>query len=252
MGIQIKHVVVVASIFSAVGFGYVVGFADIDVVRSPRAGALGRQAGVGQMVGQIRGSMMAGRVREAIRISDELIERFPQDPRAHLNRGYAYRMAGLDLEADGFESWGMLRVIVSQRSIESLSGNALGNALYLRGWSLRGSGLIEKSKADFSRLALMIEQGAGIGAGEAVPEGVGVGTAYNLACYWAVAGEVDRAIGYWRACVEGGYDLNIGGGWWRVDPDFEDLWEDERFWAIGTPQSEALQSEEGAVEIEGP
>ena len=89
MGIQIKHVVVVASIFSMVGFGYVVGFAKIDVVRSPRAGALGRQAGVGQMVGQIRGNMVAGRDREAMRVGDELVMRFPQDPRAHLNRGYA-------------------------------------------------------------------------------------------------------------------------------------------------------------------
>ncbi len=237
MGIQVKHVVVVASVFSVVGFGYVVGFGDIDVVRSPRAGALGRQAGVGQMVGNIRGSMVAGRGREAMRVGDELVFRYPQDARAHLNRGYAYRMMGLDTQEDGFEGWGMLRAIVGQRSMLSLSGNALGNALYLRGWALRGVGLIDESRADFLQLALMTEQGIGVAEGEALAGSgeIGRGSAYNLACYWALAGDYERAIGYWRVCVEGGYDLNTGGGWWRVDPDFEDLWEDERFWTIGTP-----------------
>ena len=57
-----------------------------------------------------------------------------------------------------------------------------------------------------------------------------LGGLYNLACYWALAGEIDRAMEYWKGCVEGGYDLGTEGGWWRVDPDFEDLRLDTRFW----------------------
>jgi hypothetical protein len=110
----------------------------------------------------------------------------------------------------------------------------------LRGWALRGLGRIEESRADFREVALMSEAatgravgvGSGDPAGQALVSGVGTGAAYNLACYWAVAGETERALGYWAMCVGSGYDLNTGGGWWRVDPDFEDLWGESRFWEI--------------------
>lgn len=63
--------------------------------------------------------------------------------------------------------------------------------------------------------------------------GVGPGTAYNLACYWSVAGDMDRALAYWEVCVARGYtgagSRNGVGAWWMVDPDLEDLRVDARF-----------------------
>jgi adenylate cyclase len=52
------------------------------------------------------------------------------------------------------------------------------------------------------------------------------GTAYNLACAYAVLGERDKAIEMLeRAAAQGGGNL----GWIRQDPDFDSLREDPRF-----------------------
>ncbi len=257
MGITVKHVVVAAVIFAVVGFVYVIGFSEIDPVRSPRARALDARASVGRLIGNVRGGMASGQARIARAAGDELIVHYPKDPRSWLNRGYAYRFQSWDAEGTiEQDSWKELLRIVEGWDPDLMGVEVYGNALYLRGWALRGLGRIEESRADFRELAVATEESngvsleslgwsregmgggraGGLNSGEVVEmrpvSGVGVGMAYNLACYWAVAGEIERALMYWRVCVEGGYDLSTGGQWWRVDPDFEDLWGDERFWEI--------------------
>jgi len=244
MGIQVKHVCVVSAIFAVVGFGYVVGFAEIDPVRSPRAGALGAQPSVGRLIGNIRTGMATGQDRSVRSAADDLVRLYPDDPRSWLNRGYALRYGGGGVhDQEALECWERLLGMAEGVDFDALSAGGLNNALYLRGWAFRGLGRLEESRADFLRAALLTEQLVGFGDGGEIPDGAGSGILYNLACYWAMAGEFERAIACWGACVERGYDLNAGNGWWRVDPDFEDLWEDDRFWQIGSFQS-APQNEE--------
>lgn len=236
MGLGLKHVVAVSVVAGLVGFGYELGYGEIDVVRSPRAGALAASANRARLVQNLRGAMAAGQLESALRAADELGERYPQDPQAQLNRGYAYRMAGRDM--DGFDGWGMLRVIVGQRDLEGLSGSTQINALYMRGWARRGMGAFDQSRADFRRVAEMTEASLGIewgadGERPGVIEGMSAGLAYNLACYWGAAGEVEKSLVYWETGVAGGYlESETTEGWWEVDPDFEDVRDDPRFLEI--------------------
>ncbi|MBO6513046.1 MAG: hypothetical protein JJ974_03670 [Phycisphaerales bacterium] len=236
MGLKLKHVVGVSVVAGVVGFGYELGYGEIDVVRSPRAGALAAAPNRARLVTNVRTALANGQLSAALSAADELGERYPQDPQAQLNRGYAYRAAGRDLE--GFDGWAMLRVIAGQRDIEELQGSRQLNALYMRGWSRRGMGEIASSRADFRRIAETTEASLGIAWGEdgerpAVIEGMGALLAYNLACYWGAAGDVERSLVYWGVSVEGGYLENeVIEGWWMVDPDFEDVRDDPRFLEI--------------------
>jgi hypothetical protein len=241
MGITVKHVVVAAVIFAIVGFVYVIGFSEIDPVRSPRARALDARASVGRLIGNVRGGMASGQGRIARAAGDDLIVHYPDDPRSWLNRGYAYRFRSWDADRTiERDSWRQLLQIVEGWDPDLRGLEVYGNALYLRGWALRGLGRMEESRADFRELAIATEESTGVSlvmnggdlSDSALVSGVGAGMAYNLACYWAVAGETERALMYWRVCIEGGYNLSTGGQWWRVDPDFEELWGDERFWEI--------------------
>ncbi len=241
MGITVKHVVVAALIFALVGFVYVIGFSEIDRVRSPRARAMDARPSVSRLVANVRQGMANGQGRVARTAGDELIVHFPNDPNAWLYRGYAYRYRSWDMDRTiERSSWEQLLRIVEGWDFEVMGAASLSSSHYMRGWALRGLGRVEESRADFREVALMAEaatgRAVGVGSGdpaeEALVSGLATGAAYNLACYWAVAGETERALGYWRMCVDSGYDLNTGGGWWRVDPDFEDLWDETEFWEI--------------------
>jgi hypothetical protein len=283
MGITVKHVVVAAVIFAVIGFGYVIGFAEIDAVRSPRAGAIGARASFSRLVTNVRYAMASGQDRRARDGADELVAMYPAYAQSWLYRGMVNRYTnpaylpsghGVDLDGEldgqsggrsgvegeaaglfgadgesskGVESWEHLLSILGERDLDSLDGTTLRAVLYQRGWAKRGLGRMDEARADFLRLARLMERAGGGGSGDSagpvfggawrdedgpVIRSAGVRSAYDLACYWALAGRFERALDYWRVCVEGGYDLNGSGGWWRVDPDFEDLWDDERFWGI--------------------
>ncbi|MGJ8636911.1 MAG: TPR end-of-group domain-containing protein [Phycisphaerales bacterium] len=237
MGLKLKHVVVVSVLAGLVGFGYEIGYGEIDVVRSPRAGALAAGPNRARLIQNLRKAMAAGQLESALGAAEDLGERYPQDATAQLNRGYAFRMAGRDMER--FDGWAMLRVIVGQRDLEELGGSTLMNALYMRGWARRGMGEIERSREDFLRLAEGTEASLGIAWGEngerpEMVDGMGSLLAYNLACYWGCAGEVEKSLVYWGVAVERGYLENESiEGWWMVDPDFEDVRDDPRFMEIG-------------------
>ena len=245
MGIQIKHVVVVALVFAFVGFVYVMGFGAIDP-RWPRAGAVDASPSVRRLVLNVRSGMVEGQVAGARAAGDELVVLYPQNPRSWLYRAYAYRdwrgdsdagPDGLGAVVGGEElaSWEGLMGLVDGWEFEMLRGLPLRNGLYLRGWGLRGLGRVEESRVDFVRLAEMYSDVSGIENSRVVMEEAGPGIAYNLACYWSMAGERELAIGYWRVSVEGGFisQRDRGGDWWRADPDFEPLWDEDRFWEIG-------------------
>ena len=159
MGIQVKHVAVVASIFSVVGFGYVVGFGEIDAVRSPRAGALGVRASMGQLIGNARVGMATGQERGALTAVDSMVELYPENPQGWLYRGLVYRSlgggggGGEGGGQEGVEAWERLLGLVGD--VELLSGRALAGALYQRGWAYRGVGRMEESRGDVLRLAEM-------------------------------------------------------------------------------------------------
>lgn len=242
MGIQIKHVVVVALVFAFVGFVYVMGFAAIDP-RWPRAGAVDAQPSIRRLITNVRSGMVNGQALGAREAGDNLVELYPLNPQSWLNRGYAYRAwrgetvgADVSTRSEEVASWEGLLELLEVWKFDSIQGLPLRSGLYLRGWSLHGLGRGEESREDFVRLAELYEGVSEIengGVGGVVDELAGPGVAYNLACYWSMAGETELAIGYWRVCVDGGFLQSGSSQWWRVDPDFELLWEDERFWEIG-------------------
>jgi len=240
MGIQIKHVIVVSLVFALVGFVYVMFFSTIDP-RWPRAGAMDAEPSVRRLVTNVRSGMVSGQVAGARAAGDELVERYQHNPQAWLYRAYAYRAwrgepggGSGQIHGEELASWEELGRLLDAWDFDTAQGLTLRNGLYLRGWSLRGLGRLEESREDFARMAELYAEVSGIEHSGAVDEGVAAWVAYNLACYWSMAGERELAIGYWRVSVEGGFIRGRdSGGWWRADPDFEDLWDDERFWEIG-------------------
>lgn len=255
MGIRIKHVVVVSSIFAAVGFVYVIGFAEMDESRSPRAGAIDARASASRMVQNVRGYLASGQNESARRASDELMLAYPLDPRTWLNRAYAYRAGGTSGggtrdEVEARTSWSQLFNMVDEEGIESQGVNRRLSSLYIRGWALRGLGRAAESRADFTRVAMLYESSLGVDSGAAVGEDfgkdLGAATAYNMACYWAMAGDGERAMAYWEAAVVGGYIAASGdSGWWRVDPDLELLHGDGRFMGVVDEWTESREGGDG-------
>ena len=98
---------------------------------------------------------------------------------------------------------------------------------YYRAWAKLGVGELEQSRALFGKIADALEAGA-LNADGIV---MNVGVLYNLACYRAMGGEIEVAIGHWERAIELGYSQD--NGWWTADPDLKGLHDDDRFWDAG-------------------
>ncbi|MBL4697272.1 MAG: hypothetical protein JKX70_00415 [Phycisphaerales bacterium] len=224
MGINIGHVVVGSAVLGLSTFVYIVGFSPMDSAVFPRADAMNAQPTKVGLIGRIRTWAAQGQLAKADKAADQLNTLFPEHPSAHLWRGLVDRMMGdeeaelatwraLDAQMAGLASW------TSEFTQAQLD--------YIRAWGKQGIGEIEAAQALFKSVADDLEErSTKDGDGRVIDPGV----LYNLACYRAMSGETEIALGHWERAVERGYQL--GSGWWAVDPDLERLRDDDRFWSV--------------------
>ncbi len=225
MSINIGHVVAISLGLGVGAFVFVVGFAPMNETVNPRAGALDRVPVRRTIINTIRRSLALEQLAAADRMTDVLVEHNPEDPSAYFWRATVDMKLG-DVES-ALGSWVLLDRLTQGLSswVERYSAEELD---YFRAWAKIGIGEIEQGQAIFRKVADDLEARSDLESGlPAVLSGVH----YNLACYRAMGGDVESAMAHWELAVELGYGRDSG--WWAVDPDFESLHGDDRFWAIG-------------------
>ena len=224
MGVGIRHVVVVSSVLAMGAFGYVVGFAPMDEGVFVRAGAMNAVPTRARMIQLIRRALAQGKNDVADRMGDALMEHNPEEPSAYFWRAMISIQMGDEDSAtmmlgqlDAF-----LEPVVTWNNNESAS-----QLNYYRAWGKIGLGDMELGESMFRELADQLE------AQNRGPDGViwNTGALYNLACYRAMGGEIELAMGFWERAVSLGYTDD--GGWWAVDPDLNPLHDTHQFWKIG-------------------
>ena len=227
MGLQIKHILTIATIFACVAFVYIIAFAPIDTRRSPRAAARNVIPSTQSLVGALRNQLASNQELSATRSADQLIIFYPNNPNAMLNAAFAYRAAGsrekeLIVWADLYK-WSMNQDTTSP----SLIPSQLANILYLQGWALLGLDQPDEAQACFAQVLELVKPTS------PSPSPI---LSYNLACYSALAGDTETALGHWKDSIESGYTPSTP-PWWTVDPDLENLHGREEFWTIGQQAS---------------
>jgi hypothetical protein len=225
MGTNIGHVALFSAVVGIGAFVYVVAFEPMDESENPRAGAIDRVASRQQMIGRIRQGMVQKQPTAVDRAATNLLKNHPEDPEVLFYRAIADRYLG-NTENEAAH-WRMLDGFLE--GLVDWPGRFTALRLdYFRAWAKRGVGDIEESEVIFARMADSLE------ASLARPDErrlSRVFNAYNLACYRAMSGQTELAIGHWEMVVVSGYQPD--GGWWMIDPDLESLHSDDRFWAIG-------------------
>ncbi len=246
MGIGIRHVVAVSAALGAGAFVYVVGFAPMDEVANPRAGALGRVPARATMINTIRRSLAFEQLAAADRAADMLVEHNPEDPGAYFWRATVDMKLG-DVES-ALGSWVRLDRLMQGLSAWTERYSA-GELDYFRAWAKVGIGEIEQGQAIFRKVADDLEARSDLESDHSDQLRI---VHYNLACYRAMGGEIESAMEHWALAVELGYGRDSG--WWAADPDLEPLHGDDRFWTIGQgvdPDAGADEEVDGGVDEPG-
>ncbi len=214
---MIRGLVILSLLLALAAFIYVIGFAPLDPDRSPRAAALSAGPNIPRAITSIRAKMAQEQFESAAGQAVDLAEKVPDSPQARLYALLTLHLAGRDAEA---MAYGADLVEITDEMLAE--GQTLGTTeLYLRGWGMRILGIEEDARASFRELAARIES---------LHEGHPSRNGYNLACYWALAGEEEAALAWWARTVHTGRLSEPD--YWRVDPDFEPLHDDPRFWAL--------------------
>ncbi len=220
---------------------YVVGFAPMDEVANPRAGALDRVPVRSTMIHTIRRSLALEQLATADRMADVLVKHNPEDPSAYFWRATVDTKLGDGESALG--NW--IRLDRLMQGLNAWSGRYSVRELdYFRAWAKMGIGEIEQGQALFRKVADDLEARSDLESDRLDELRI---VHYNLACYRAMGGEVESAMEHWRLAVELGYGQDSG--WWAADPDLEPLHGDDRFGAIGGAIGRGIDS--GAEADEG-
>ncbi len=230
MGLHLRHIVWFSGALSLGSFVYVLALEPMDPARTPRAAALERTPSRRGLIGLIRRSMAVGQMAAADREADTLLRHFPDDPGAYFYRALLDRQLGRDQAA--LAMFAKLRSELG--SLDSWPNRYREHELdYLRAWARIGVGDAEEGRRLFAELAEGLELRASGENGEVLT----ALTAYNLACYRAMAGQTDAALAWWSRAVELGYGRGGMGdrGWWKADPDLASLSDRGEFWEIAQP-----------------
>ncbi len=221
-----RHVVWTSSALALGAFIYVVTLEPMDEQRHPRAAAFNSRPNMQGLVTTIRTDLASRQNEAAIQNARKLIGAYPRDVRGYFYLALGHRASGNAEEAD--KAWRQIvTYLESDQGAPSRSQN-----LYYYGWGLRGLGDLKTSQQVFKGIsdqyAEMTKDGNDQWGGH------GAGDHYNLACYRAMEGQLDRAMEHWAFAVELGFQGDAGGRWWMVDPDLEPLHDREAFWDLGS------------------
>ena len=217
---SIRRLVWVSGLLAAASFVYVLVFLPVQDPRA-RARAAGDEGGaraqsVSEMDSAYRTAVSEFRLRSAERISEEMAGRFAEQPVSWFNRGLALRRLGQEQEAH--RAWARLLGLIGSMPAEN--DRSASRVAYYRGWALLGLGETGPSVGQFTEAMDLYLRS--LGGAEPVQ-----GEAYNLACYAALAGQTERAMGYWERALSTGYP--DGASWWAMDPDLDPIRGDPRF-----------------------
>tara|TARA_E500000318_G_scaffold85651_2_gene81751 strand:- start:9697 stop:10455 length:759 start_codon:yes stop_codon:yes gene_type:complete len=247
MGIKVRHVVWISAALSMGAFIYVVTLEPMDEQRHPRAAAFDRNPTIRGMMSNVIAALTSEQHDNAVSKSQEMVGLFPKDIRSYFYLAIAHRQAGHAAEAE--KIWTQM-VNLLESGDESVGTDP---NLYYYAWALRETEGLETSQQLFSQLADQYARASK--DGDDRWGGHGAGDHYNLACYRAMGGEIDRAMEHWAFAVELGYGGDEQGRWWIVDPDLESLHEIDAFWVlgaqIGAPVRDQAETNPGAEAAQG-
>jgi hypothetical protein len=234
MGQPIRALVWISGLLAVGSFGYVLIYSPLPPeTEQRRFGSRGgpRLATFRQHDWAFKQSMVQDQPRAAENRALQMIDQHPEQWGSWLN--FALILDQQNREADARDAWGELMVRVeSTDSPDSAAG--LSRRAYFLGWANWGLSNLSSSEDLFCEAAGLYE---GVNAQGLENPSI----AYNLACYWSMGGEHDRALGYWESAVSEGFDLSTF--WWARDPDLDPIRDDPRFMqavrASGLEMSEA-------------
>lgn len=220
---SIRKLVWVSGLLAAASFVYVLVFSPVPNQRArARAAAAGERDqaperwSASELDRSFRTAFAQCRFRAADRISKEMVEQYTHQPVSWFNRALA--MEKLEREHEAFNAWSTLMHQIG--SMPTGNDRMAAHAAYYRGWAMRGMGEGDQSTEQFVEAVDRYEHS--LGGREPM-----MGDAYNLACYASLAGQTDRAIGYWERALATGY--SDSGYWWTMDPDLDPIRRDKRF-----------------------
>lgn len=212
---SLRTVISVSALLAVVSFVLVMVFAP---VRTPEPGAGAPfVASVHEQAERIQRALVDGRALAASGIADRMTVEMPDNPEAWLWRVQVAHATG---DAPG--------AVAAARRLRELLNAAdprrgpLTEAAwsYRMGWAHEALGEREPARSYFRNAAGSYESAA-MGV---VRESLRL---YNLACYRAMAGDLDAAAALFAQAVDANYGRDAG--WWRVDPDLNPIREHRAF-----------------------
>jgi tetratricopeptide (TPR) repeat protein len=231
MGIQVRHVVWTSAALSMGAFIYVVTLEPMDERQHPRAVAIEQAPYFSDLQSNVISSLASGQNERAITQARELVSAYPTDIRSSFYLALTHRQMGNKDESR--------RVWTQIINYLEWTDDSIGTSenIYYYAWAIRETGEFEASQAIFGQIAdqyaLLTKDG------DDEWGGYGAGDHYNLACYRALAGDLDLAMEHWSFAVELGFGGGASNQWWTVDPDLEPLHEFDRFWELGSQIGQA-------------
>lgn len=204
----VRRVVAISALLGVTTFAGVMLLGPVEI--DPPGGRAAISS-VSDQAARMRRAMAGGRTLAAANIAAQTIEHFPDDSEAWLWQVQVRWSAGDTLEAR--EAGRRLEEILR---IEEIPAGQLAQShrAYRLGWAYWVLSRQAEAEAHFRDAAVLYEPGS-LGV---VPEAY---RQYNLACYWAMGGEIDRAANHFAAAVDAGFGGDAG--WWRADPDLVPL-----------------------------
>ncbi|MEM7756334.1 MAG: hypothetical protein AAF297_11945 [Planctomycetota bacterium] len=110
-------------------------------------------------------------------------------------------------------------LVLSDDPVEASRAGVREGTLYFAAWAARGLGDLDRSRSIFAYLARTGDD----------PDRLRTVGLFNIACYSAMAGQIDRA---WHALALTRFGGNLDPAWVRVDPDLASVRYDPRFEAL--------------------
>lgn len=176
---------------------------------------------IGQLIRSLRTALIEDRPLAALNLAEQAVEHHPSQPDAWMWLGI---IADLNRDratavASGQRQLELLENVHSRARVEVPSYTAGSDQLYRLAWGHLLMGRESEARSRFADAARALEQ--------ETEEGSTQFSEYNLACYRAMAGELDRAAEHFEKAVENGYRYD--NGWWKIDPDLDPIREHPAF-----------------------
>lgn len=231
----VKAVVILSGLLALTSFGVVIATAPADP--PPRVAGDGgpRPPSVADMTARLRRALSQGRTEAARNLAARMTQHHPQDPESWLWSAITGHMLGDSAEAQ--IAGEQLRTMLQDRE-PPFSQRAQSMREYRMGWALWVQNRREEAADHFALAADLYEPATASENDDAI-------RSYNLACYRAMAGQIDRAAGCFADAVDAGYPPD--GGWWRVDPDLDPIRDEPAFLAAAAEIEQRLRRDPAEV-----